>query len=118
MYRILILFLFFPLLSKAQLNPGPWHGEFTLNDSVTLPFNFEVKGSSIDIINAQERIHVTEISYKEDTIVIQMPVFDSEIRCRKHGDSLIGNFLNHARTNLNVIPFQAASGKYAPQVNS
>jgi len=118
MLKRTILFFLLPVCSFAQLKPGAWQGELMLNDSVTLPFNFEVRGSVLDILNAQECIHVTEISYEEDSVFIQMPVFDSELRCRVQGDSLNGIFLNHARTTLNVVPFKAAAGKHDPLVNS
>ena len=115
----IIMLCLLPFLSNAQLKPGMWHGEFQLNDSVQLPVRFEVKGGNAwDFLNAQERISVNEISYAGDSVFIRLPVFDSEIRCRMKGDSLKGNFLNHARTSLNVIPFQAAAGKYEPLVNS
>ena len=47
-----------------------------------------------------------------------MPVFDSEFRCLMKGDSLVGNFLNHARTKDNIIPFRASYGRSEPLVNS
>jgi len=118
MIKRVILLLFLPMISFSQLKPGMWHGEFQLSDSVTLPFNFEVSGNKLDVINAQERISVTEIAYAGDSVFIQMPIFDSEIRCRMKGDSLTGNFLNHSRTSLNVIPFTAVIGKHDPLVNS
>lgn len=114
--RILI-FLFIPLISSAQLKPGLWRGEFQLNDSTVLPFHFEVKGNTWDIINARERITVNEITYSADSIIVKLPIFDSEIRSKIKGDSLEGNFLNHARTNLNVVPFRAFADKHEPMVN-
>ena len=118
MIKRTILLFFLPFFCSGQLKPGMWHGKFQLNDSIVLPFNFEVKEKSIDVINAQERITVSEISYVSDSVFIRMPVFDSEIRCRIEGDSLKGKFLNHARTSLNEVAFTAARGKYEPLVNS
>jgi len=118
MTRKLFFLLLFPLMVSAQIPKGLWQGEFKLNDSTNLPVKFDVKGSSIEFINAQEKIKVTEITYKDDSAFIQMPVFDSEIRCKIVGDSLIGNFLNHARTKDNVIPFKASYGRSDPMVNS
>src|SRR5689334_19147403 len=113
-----ILILLIPLVSFGQLKPGTWSAELQLNDSITLPFRFETKGTAIEIINAQERILVNEVKTVGDSLFIQMPVFDSEIRCRVKSDSLKGNFLNHARTNNNVVPFSASYGKHEPLVNS
>jgi len=115
--RILLLLLF-PFLAQSQIQKGLWQGEFKLNDSISLPIKFDVKGSSIEFINDRERIKATEISYAEDSVFIRMPVFDSEIRCKMKGDSLFGNFLNHARVKDNVIPFIASYGRSEPMVNS
>ena len=118
MIKQAILLFFLPFCSFGQLKPGPWHGELQLHDSVKLPVSFDVADHALQVINAQERISVTEITYADDSVFIRMPVFDSEIRCRINGDSLKGNFLNHARTNFNVIPFTAAYGRNTPLVNS
>lgn len=107
-----------PFVGYAQLPVGTWHASLQLNDSVVLPFNFEVHDDGWTILNARERILVTEISHAGDSVFIRIPVYDSEIRCRKNGDTLEGNFINHARTSLNVIPFSARPGKYEPLVNS
>jgi len=118
MIKKTLLLLLLPFVSNSQIPKGLWQGAFKLNDSISLPVNFDVKGSAIEFINAQERIKVTEISYAADSVFIRMPVFDSEIRCKMIGDSLIGNFLNHARTKDNVIPFVATYGRSEPLVNS
>jgi thiol-disulfide isomerase/thioredoxin len=118
MIKKLFLLLLLPFVSNSQIPKGLWQGEFKLNDSISLPVKFDVKGSSIEFINDRERIKVTEISYADDSLFIRMPVFDSEIRCTMKGDSLFGNFLNHARTKDNVIPFIASYGRSEPMVNS
>ena len=113
-----LLLILIPSVCYSQLPKGLWQGEFQLNDSTTLPVKFDVKGSSIEFINDRERIKVTEISYGGDSVFIRMPVFDSEFRCLMKGDSLVGNFLNHARTKDNIIPFRASYGRSEPLVNS
>ena len=105
--------------SAQHLRQGIWHATLQLNDSVALPFQFESKEKKIEIINAEERIIVNEINYSGDSVFIQMPVFDSEIRCRLKGDDfLLGNFLNHSRTTNNIVPFKAVIEIYNPFVNS
>lgn len=116
-YQILLLVIL-PLFSFSQVKPGMWHGEFQLNDTVALPFQFESAGNKIEFINAQERIKVTEITASGDSVFIKMPVFDSEIKCQLKGDTMTGKFLNHARTSDNIISFQAIAGKSNPLVNS
>ncbi len=105
-YRLIILFSLVTCILNAQapLQKGKWRIAFQLNDSTELPFNIDVKENTIDILNAGERISIDEISYSGDSIVLNMPVFDSEIRAKISGDKMTGNFYNHARKDKNVIP--------------
>ncbi len=108
------LLLFISIDSVAQtsayLEKGPWRFTLHLNDTTELPFNAEVTGKTMDIINAGERIVVDEINYSGDSVFIRMPVFDSEFRGKFSGTEITGLYLNHARKNKNVIPFRADYG--------
>lgn len=109
---ILIVSLFFFVNSFAQyanLRTGDWKGILQLNDSIQLPFNFQVKALSLEIMNGDERIVVDEIKFLGDSVFIKMPVFDSEFRVEMAGDTIMkGNWVNYARKNKNVIPFFAS----------
>jgi thiol-disulfide isomerase/thioredoxin len=108
----------------SPLKQGAWRGILTLDDSTGLiiPFNFDLSfkndSTTLVIHNAEEKIFVNEISFsvrtdsdKIDSVFIQMPVFDSEFRCKILGDSLlVGNWINHSRKDKNVIPFTAIYG--------
>ena len=116
MKRIL-LFLFAVAAAGAQsqtiLTTGTWNGVLKLNDTTQLPFDFgvqDVKGKiSFSIMNAQERINVDEVAFAGDSVLVKMPVFDSEFRCkRKDATHLEGVWINHARRDKNMIPFAAA----------
>src|SRR5438045_3136357 len=96
--------------SQPHLQKGPWRFTLLLNDSTDLPFNSEVKEKNIDIINDGESIAVEEINYSGDSVFITMPVFDSEFRGKFSTTEITGNYLNHARTNKNIIPFRADYG--------
>lgn len=103
---------------SSPLKEGTWRGVLTLDDSTGLiiPFNFDLAfrndSVSIAIRNAEEIIPVNEISYSKDSVFIKMPVFDSEFRCKMTGDSLLtGNWINHSRSEKNVIPFTATHGE-------
>ena len=99
---------------KSSLYTGVWRGVLQLNDTTELPFNFEIKQPNerllIEIINGTERISVTEINFIFDSVIIKLPVFDSEFRCKNYGDSLKGVWINHNRKDKNRIPFSAHSG--------
>jgi thiol-disulfide isomerase/thioredoxin len=98
--------------AKNDLKEGNWRAVLKLNDSTDLPFNFEIKGKAMHIINAEERIVADEIVYTADSVFIRMPLFDSEFRCKMTGDSIItGSWINYARKTKNIIPFKAEYGK-------
>ncbi len=109
------LFIFTHVSFSQKLKEGTWRGILQLNDSVQLPFNFNVKKIPpsvsdifwIEIMNAEERIRVDEISFRADSVFIKMPVFDSEFKLKNYGDSLRGVWINYARVNKNSIPFSA-----------
>jgi thiol-disulfide isomerase/thioredoxin len=98
-----------------QLNRGIWRAELRLTETEALPFLFEARYEGakpvIHIINAGEKIKVDEIRFSEDSMVIRLPVFDSEIRARMLGSRLEGVWINHARKSNNQVPFTAVYGK-------
>lgn len=109
-FRFTIYSLLFTACAFGQLQQGIWRMELKLNDSTQMPFRFEVIDKSIEIINAEERIKVDEITFVGDSVFIKMPLFDSEFRMElnsKH-NYMKGYFLNHARLDKNIIP--AAGG--------
>jgi thiol-disulfide isomerase/thioredoxin len=116
-FSAILLFLFsaYSVSAKSSLMTGIWRGVLKLNDSTELPFNFEVKNTSgkltLEIINGTEKIVVDEISFVLDSVVMKMPVFDSEFHCKNFGDSLSGTWINHTRKTNNIIPFHAKQGE-------
>jgi thiol-disulfide isomerase/thioredoxin len=111
MTLVVSLLFFVNSVAQSQLRAGYWKASLQLNDSTQLPFTFEVKHEldlySIDIINGEERITVTEITIKSDSLFFRMPVFDSEFICKIKGDTITGKWINHARKDKNIIPFSA-----------
>jgi thiol-disulfide isomerase/thioredoxin len=101
---------------SAKLKEGTYRATLLLDEknSVLLPFNFDVvyknKKPNIIIRNADEKIIVNEIKIKGDSVIIKMPVFDTEFRCKFNGDSLQGKWINHYRTEKNVLDFNARYG--------
>ena len=96
---------------NKPLKGGVWRGYLTLVDSIgrLLPFNFHLDyrndSMQLDIMNAEERIRVDEVSFVGDSVLIHMPIFDSEFRCKKSGDTMLtGHWINHARKEKKSIP--------------
>jgi len=101
----------------SPLKEGGWKGILTIDDStgLILPFRFDFSfqndSAQIIIHNAEEKIIVNEISFSGDSVFIQMPVFDSEFRCKRSGDTLfVGNWINHSRKEKKSISFTATFG--------
>lgn len=116
--RIFIIYcvVIFPFLLTAQgkFKSGTWRGVLTLSEKkneIILPFNFivtyEKKVPVIEIINADEKIKVTEITLNGDSVNFKMPVFDSEFRTVLKKDTLFGVWINYAKKEKNKFPFEA-----------
>lgn len=103
----------FCLTATAQnkLSTGIWRGVLQLNDSTELPFNFEIKNEggvySMEIINQEERIKVTELNFKKDSLFITLPVFNSEFVLKNESTTLTGQWINRNRPQAVSIPFRA-----------
>lgn len=116
MRKLTAIFILFSLFgfSQTKLKSGTWRGVLTLSEKrneLILPFNFNVRYfhefPSIDILNAEEKITVTEIMFSGDSVNFKMPVFDSEFRTVLKNDTLRGLWINNSKKEKNKIPFEA-----------
>lgn len=123
---LLTILSLFTLAAFAQtkLQIGTWRGKLKTSSGNNLPFNFVVSDTAgkqvIAIINGAERLKVTDIKTKGDSVFIHMPLFDSEFKLEKDGDGLTGKWIKHlgvkdaamdfvAKPNENWRFFRAAS---------
>jgi thiol-disulfide isomerase/thioredoxin len=119
MIKKIILLLAISVSATAQIhiNDGLWRGVLTLDTKkqLELPFIFNVYYAdgepSITIFNADEKIVIDEIEVKNDSIFFKMPVFDTEFRCKFFPGLMQGVWINHSKTEKNVIPFSAIFGQ-------
>ncbi|WJJ95617.1 TlpA disulfide reductase family protein [Algibacter luteus] len=75
------------------LEKGRYRAELKVNDTLNLPFNFEViSENEMRIINAEEVIEVKDITYDNDSVHIQMPVFEGLIVAKIDEEGLKGRF--------------------------
>ncbi len=92
---------------------GMWRGAISLSDSINLPFNFTLTGEdssyAITIYNGDEEIEVTELSWVNDSLKIQMPVFANYLLVRPSSDKLNGYYINPDAENYR-LPFEATFG--------
>ena len=104
---LLLLLMSFHLPAFSQLLPGIWRRN-NLNDSTSLPFNFQAYDKNLDLINGEERINVQDIQLHNDSVIIPLPIFNTEFRCLSNGQSLSGNFYNYTRKTTTIYsPFHA-----------
>lgn len=101
-----ILCSFISLLGFSQIRDGIWRGELMVNDTTSLPFNFDVKGNSFFIRNAEESIQAT-ITHKDDSEIVRLPDFDAEIHISNSEMILTGYYYNLSRTKQNILFFRA-----------
>lgn len=101
-----LLFLSCKTESIKTLEKGTYRAVLEVQDQQELPFIFEVENDSlITVFNAQEQIKVDEISYKNDSVIIQTPVFEGYITAKITENGLIGNFVKPSLDR--VVPFSA-----------
>ena len=92
------------------LKEGPWRAELQVSDSEVLPFNFEVlSNGQLEIYNADEVIAVKDVSYENDSVLIQTPVFAGYIKAAVGDNTLNGNYIKEDLDR--VVPFRASYGK-------
>ncbi|ULC58073.1 TlpA family protein disulfide reductase [Flaviramulus sp. BrNp1-15] len=106
---LLVLAFMFSCKSEVKINKleaGTYRAELKVNDSLNLPFNFEVISEhTLKVFNAEEVIDVNEITYKNDSVYIQTPVFEGFIVAKIEDETLSGSYV---KPNLNrVMPFKA-----------
>lgn len=104
-----ISFLFFISCNTKNtktLDVGTYRGVLQVQDNQEIPFIFEVKNDSLlTIFNADEIITVDEITYKNDSVVIQTPVFEGYIIAKIDENSLKGSFIKPSLDQ--IVPFEA-----------
>ena len=95
---------------SATLQIGTYKALLKVNDSMNMPFIFKVLASDkLQIFNGEEVIDVDEITYKNDSVFIKPPVFDSYIAAKITETGLEGNYIID---DLNrIVPFKAIYGE-------
>lgn len=100
----------FRVESKFKVAPSEWIGTLDLN-GVQMPLRFTwnqtSNGYNMQIINAAEEINVTDISQFEDSLLIQMPVFQTKFHVKIENDQMNGYLYDPSRSDTYKIPFSA-----------
>jgi peroxiredoxin len=93
---------------------GWWKAELQRPDGRKIVFNFEWKqenGRPVWYIrNAAERIAVKNITRTGDSLLVQMPVFESSFRLKYSKGLLTGSWIKAGSLKWQVLPFVARPG--------
>jgi peroxiredoxin len=104
-----------PAVAQQTTHQDWWRAELHRADGHNIVFNFEwkqEKGKAVWYIrNAREKIKVTDIQIKDDSLIVQMPLFESQFRVKKAGDRLSGVWIKGGSVKTQVIPFTAVPGQ-------
>jgi thiol-disulfide isomerase/thioredoxin len=91
---------------------GPWLGELALNDSINLNFIFHIANepgqNRTYLENGGEQIFL-ETTYKNDSIFMDFPVYQSRIIAKQEDGIMLGYFEKTDSRNYKV-PFTASQG--------
>ncbi len=100
---------------KVTLKSGIWRAEMDLGEA-SLPFHFSLDSKQqaykIVIINGKEHIQVDEVRVQNDSIHINLPIFESEFHAKISADTIVeGVWINHYKSKDYQISFRAEYGK-------
>lgn len=112
---VLALFVFTDTNAQSRLKTGTWRGALKDSLGYELPFNFEIKEISgkqqLIIMNGAERLRVTDIRWKQDSVLIHMPLFNSEFKLKTAGTGLQGKWIKHYANRDMAMNFTAEPGQ-------
>jgi thiol-disulfide isomerase/thioredoxin len=100
-------------VNKPELHNGIWRGALKTLSGTEIPFNFELKDSLdkkiLTIINGDERFNATEVIVLSDSLIINIPLFDSEIRAAFNENKLTGKWIKHLADRDVLMDFEATA---------
>jgi len=107
--KLLTVLLFTVLSTALQAQQGWWSAKLHRSDGNAIAFTFEwkmEKGKPVWYIhNAAEKIKVDNITVNGDSLIVQMPVFESQFRLQYSNKKLTGVWLKGGAVKTQVIPF-------------
>ncbi len=99
-----------------ELQQGIWRGQLVRPDGASIQFNFEVKNengkSVLYIINGKERLLTDSLLFRNDSVFIQLPFFQSAFEAAiLPGGDLHGVFKKNYGRYIQTILFEAMFNK-------
>lgn len=104
------------LYAQHTLATGWWRASLQRQDGKTIDFNFEVVNQKSTqewyIRNAGERIRVSDIQWDHDSLLVHMPVFESQFRLHyEKAGVLRGLWIRATSSGEQVMPVTAQAGE-------
>ena len=95
-----------------DLKTGTWRGVIGIQGK-ELPFTFDVEKAGDNyrayLKNVTEKILLDEITFRDDSVFMNLHVFDADLRARVEGDKLTGTFYKNYAPDFSM-PFSATIG--------
>jgi len=100
-FFLIVLVVLYSCKTETQhLEKGSYRAVLKVNDTLELPFNFDVlSNSTINIYNSDEIIKVDEIEYKNDSVYIKLPVFEGFIIAKLDNNQNLTGFFKKEMLN-------------------
>ncbi len=100
------LFIAVSCQNTTDIKPsaGIWRATLDLGKGNSLPFLLDYHAdNTLTIFNAEEKIEVTEVTIKGDSIVIKMPVYEGVLKGKFTGNFISGDFIKPSLDR--IVPF-------------
>ncbi|NNC44675.1 MAG: TlpA family protein disulfide reductase [Winogradskyella sp.] len=113
---LLVLCLTFSCVNteKNVLIEGNYIGLIETKDHQQLPFNFKVtSANTLEVYNAEEVIEVYEITYRNDSVYIKMPVFEGYLSAKiSNNQTLNGFFIKESEDRITKFSAHIGSKRF------
>ncbi|EHQ26767.1 TlpA disulfide reductase family protein [Mucilaginibacter paludis] len=100
--------------AQGKLLNGIWHASIKTASGKLIPFNFEIKGvdkKQMAILNGDEHFQVPDVKIQSDSVLVHLPLFDSELRLAFDGANLKGYWIRHLPQKDLKLEFAAQPGE-------
>lgn len=123
-FFFLLLFCCLPFIGLSQnksIANGSWKIKLILNDTTQLPFFFEIqddkqKGKKFSIINGSETIEIVDYKSKGDSLIIDLPIFNSEMKIEILDEyNICGKWFNYAKGpdyNIPLVGYKTDQNRF------
>jgi len=98
-----------------HLTDGSWRGAFQAQDA-EIPFLFEVKSANtenaiVTLINGEDRLDLAGVTYRNDSVIIPIHVFDAVMEAKVDGERMSGRLVKlYSNRQDSRVPFTAQKG--------